>query len=68
MLRMEAMAECMGDHIIRHDTTMPGYGQIAETLNTTCRFINSFHGFIISLTGHFGLLCHVSVRMPIVKN
>ena len=43
MLGMETVAERMGDHLVGHHPTMPGFGKTAQAVVTTRRLEDSLH-------------------------
>ena len=73
MLRVEAVAECMGDHVIRHDTVMPGFGKTAQPLVATRCFEDSLHEPMIAIlacrcnTAAASERCETQVYFPMQK-
>jgi hypothetical protein len=49
MLRVEAVAERMGDHIIGHHPTMPGFGKTAQAVVATRRLEDSLHTSMMTI-------------------
>src|SRR5262245_35009049 len=49
MLRMEAVAERMSDHVVRHHPTMPGVGKAAQTVVAACRLKDSLHASMMTV-------------------
>ncbi len=56
---VEAVAECMGDYVVRHDPTVPGLGKPAQAVHATCRLKDRFHASMMTI---FLCLCKQSVR------
>src|SRR5579863_2574725 len=52
VLRVEAVAKRMGDHLVGQHSAMPGVGKTAQSVVTPRRFEDSLHASIITL-----LLC-----------
>jgi hypothetical protein len=48
MLRVESVAERMGDDLVCHDPTMPRVGKTAKTVVTTRRLEDSLHSTMIA--------------------
>jgi hypothetical protein len=48
-LWVEAMAECMGHHVIRHHTKKPGVGKTAQALIATRRLEDSLHEPMVTI-------------------
>src|SRR5262245_47163319 len=49
MLRMEAVAECMGDHVVSHHPMMPGLGKTAQAVVAARRLEESLHASIMTV-------------------
>jgi hypothetical protein len=49
MLRMEAVAERMGYHVVRHHPPMPGTRKIAQAVVATCRLEDSLHASMMTM-------------------
>ena len=54
MLGVKAVAECMGDHVIRHHTTMPGVGKAAQAVLATGRLKDSLHASMMTIVPNPG--------------
>jgi hypothetical protein len=55
VLRVEAVAERMGDDLVGHDPMMPCVGETAKTVATTCCLEDSLHS---SMIASLVLLCN----------
>jgi hypothetical protein len=49
MLRMEAVAERMGDHVVGHHPPMPSAGKMAQAVVATCRLEDSWHTSMMTI-------------------
>ena len=47
---VEAVAECMADHVVRHHPMMPRVGKTAESIHSTSRLEDSLHTAIMTVT------------------
>jgi hypothetical protein len=48
-LWVEAVAECMADHVVGHHPTMPGVGKAAQAVVATRRFEDSLHASMMTI-------------------
>jgi hypothetical protein len=49
MLRVEAVAECMADHLVGQDPPMPGAGETAQAVGATRRVEDSLHASMMTI-------------------
>ena len=49
MLRVKAVAERMGDHLVRHHAAVPGVGKTAQAVHATHRFKESLHASMMTI-------------------
>ena len=49
MLGVEAVAERMGDHVVGHHPTMPGFGKTAQAVVPTRCLEDSLHAFMMTI-------------------
>ena len=52
MLGVEAVAECMGDHVVGHHPIMPGVSKTAQAVIATHCLEDSVHGPLMTILSY----------------
>ena len=65
MLGVEAVAECMADHVIGHHPTMPGVGKAAQAVVATRGFEDCWHGSMMTIVPSLCKMMAGLVKLPV---